>query len=146
VATAPVAQEPNPVEIANWQAGRNNARSQYTQQLAAGNFGRTQANLANDIAMRQQQFNQGQQRRTIDDPYLARGVFRSGIRNQGLSDFYTQNANEQANRQQQYLAQMGGYYLQDQNALDTMNTSLANLEAQELARRAQLAAEIKGIV
>jgi hypothetical protein len=144
--TAPVAQEPTPVEIANWQTSRSNARQAYQQQLATSQYQARQAGLANDINTRQMQFANQQSRQTFDDPYIARGIFNSGIRGTGLSNMYTQQANAAANAQQQYLAQLGGYNLAEQNAYAGMNTSLANVDAQELARRAQLASEIKGII
>jgi|KBSMisStandDraft_5_1062788.scaffolds.fasta_scaffold358419_2 hypothetical protein len=145
-AIAPVAQEPTPVEIANWQAGRSNARQAYQSQLATSNYQRQQAGLANQIYNRQAQFGNQQERQNFDDPYIGRGIFNSGIRQQGLLNMYTNQANQAATAQQQYLAQLGGYGVQDQNALAGQNTSLANIDAQELARRTQLASEIKGII
>jgi hypothetical protein len=143
---APQPEQPSPVEIAQWNTGRSNARQQYEASLAQTNYGKAQATLGNDIAMRQQQFNQGQQRRTFDDPYISRGLFNSGIRQRGLSDFYTQQANQQATQQQQYMGQMGQFDLNDLLAMQARDAYLGNVDAQEQARRAQLAAEIKGIV
>ena len=58
---------------------------------------------------------------------------------------YQNQANDQANRDLTYGSQMGQYGLDDYLAMQNRDTSLANLQAQEYARRAQLAAEIKGI-
>ena len=143
---APTPQQPSPVEIANWQTGRTNARQQYTAGLAQADYGRGQTNLANQINQRQMGFNNAQQRQGFDDPYIARGIFNSGIRREGLGNLYTQQANQAATSQQQYLAAMGQYDLNDLLAMQGRDTSLTNIDLQEQARRAELAAQIKGII
>jgi hypothetical protein len=143
---APQPMQPNPMEIANWQQGRGNARLAYTQQLARSNYGRAQATLGNQTAQRQMQWNQGVNRRQFDDQFIGRGIFRSGIRNQGLSDFYTQQNNDFTNLQNQYAGAMGQFGMTDDQAFESRNQALQNIDAQEYARRAALAAQIKGII
>jgi hypothetical protein len=143
---APKPQQPNPVEIQNWMSARTNARGQYMDQLARSNYSRS-ANTANYNTQRQQmQFQQGQQRGTLDDPFIGRGVFRSGIRNQALSDWYTGNTQQMAALQQQYAQAQGTYDLEDVLAGRGMGRTLQNINLAEQARRAQLAAEIRGII
>jgi hypothetical protein len=144
--SAPKPQQPSPVEIQQWQQGARNARQTYDAGSARNTYMKNQATLNNNIANRQMAFNNRQQRQGFDDPYIGRGIFRSGIRGQGLSDLYSMQANNAANQQQQYLSQMAGYGMEDMLAMQARDTTLANLQEQELARRAQLAAEIKGIV
>lgn len=148
--TAPAPQEPTPVEIQQWQQGAGNARQQYLQQQARTGYNQTQATNAYNIQNRQADYNFGLRRQTFDDPYIARGIFNSGIRKQGLLNMRTAKDNDFANRQQQYLAQMGGYGLEDRQAFEAQNATLSNLALQEQARRDQLRADlanaIKGIV
>jgi hypothetical protein len=142
---APQMQQPSPVEIQQWQQGAGNARQAYDQTAARTNYMKNLATQNYGIQNRQAQFANRQQRQGFDDPYIGRGIFRSGIRSTGLTNMYTNQANEQANRDLAYGGQMGQYGLEDYLAMQTRDTTLANLQAQEYARRAALAAEIKGV-
>jgi hypothetical protein len=144
--TAPLLQQPSPVEIQQFQTGRSNARQQYEAQLAQANYGRTTAGLGNTQATHAIQQQQAIGRRNFDDPFIARGVFNSGIRGQGLQDFYGGFNMQLANQQQQYANQIGQYNLNDYLAMQQRDQSLQNIDAAEAARRADLAAQIKGIV
>ena len=143
---APQPQQPNPVEIQAWATGASNARQQYDQQSARLNYMRSQADLDYGIQQRQANLANRQQRQGFDDPYIGRGIFNSGIRRGALGDLYTQQGNEAAARQQQYLGQVGSYGLEDVLNMQSRDTTIQNLQLQEQARRAQLAAEIRGIV
>lgn len=142
---APQMQQPTPVEIQQWQQGAGNARQSYDQESARLNYMKNLAQQTYGIQNRQSAFNNRLQRQSFDDPYIGRGIFNSGIRRAGLGNLYTQQANEQANRDLDYGGQVGGYNLQDYLAMQNRDTALTNLQAQEYARRAQLAAEIKGV-
>jgi len=144
--TAPKPQQPNPIEIQSWQQGRTNAIQAYDQSSARAAYMKGQATNAYGIQNRQAGFNNRLQRQGFDDPYIGRGILNSAIRGQGLTNMYQQQANDFANRQQQYAGTMGGYDLEQQLAMQGRDTTLSNLALQEQARRAQLAAEIKGIV
>ena len=143
--TAPQPQQPSPVEIQQWQQGAGNARQTYDQSAARTNYMKNVATQNYGIQNRQAGFNNQLQRQGFDDPYIGRGLLHSGIRNTGLTNLYTNQANDQANRDLQYGQQMGQYGLDDYLAMQNRDTSLANLQAQEYARRAALAAEIKGV-
>jgi hypothetical protein len=144
--TAPTPMQPSPVEIQQWETGRGNARQQYLQQQAQTNYQKSQTTLGNQMQQQQLAYNQGQQRQQFDDPYIARGIFNSGIRGGGLQNFYTNYAQQNATAQQQYLQQMGQLDLNDIQAGANRDTTLGNIDAAEQARRADLAAQIKGIV
>jgi len=144
--TAPKPQQPNPVEIQQWQQGASNARQGYDQESARLTYMRNQAQQSYGMQNQQAAYNNRLQRQGFDDPYIGRGIFNSGIRKAGLSGMYQQQANEAANRQFDYTSTMGGYNLQDYLAMQGRDTTINNLQQQELARRAQLAAEIKGII
>jgi hypothetical protein len=144
--TAPLPQQPSPVEIQQFQTGRSNARQQYEAQLAQSNYGRTQAGLGNQQAVQAIQQQQAVGRRNFDDPFIARGVFNSGIRQQGLQDYYTGFNQQFGNQAQQYANQVGQYNLNDYLAAQQRDQSIQNVDAAEAARRADLAAQIKGIV
>ena len=145
-AVAPRPQQPTPVEIINWEAGRSNARRQYSQAVAQSNLASNQAKLTAQTATRNLNYNQGIQRRGFDDPYIGRGLLHSGIRNQGLSDFYTSGANQLSDIQNQYIQAAAGAWNQRTQAGLNLQQYMNNSQAQQAARRGDLAAQIKGII
>lgn len=142
---APQMQQPSPVEIQQWQQGAGNARQAYDQSSARTTYLQNQATAAYGLQNRQADYNNRLQRQGFDDPYIGRGILHSGIRGAGLTNMYANQQNDLANRQMQYGNQMGQYGLEDYLAMQNRDTTLANLQAQELARRTDLAAQIKGI-
>lgn len=146
---APKPIQPSPVEIASWGAGKANARQAYENQLAQSGFQRTQATLGYNANRQQQQAATQQARQTFDDPYIERGVFRSGIRMGGLTNFREQADTALNNAQNAYLTQMGQLQVGDTAAGGTYDTTIRNISAQQQARenqlRADLATAIKGI-
>lgn len=143
---APQPEQPSATEVANWQIGRQGARQQYLNQQAQSAYNVGQAQLTQTRAMQQQNFNAGQQRRTFDDPYIARGIFNSGIRTQGLQDWNTQQLMNVNNIGDQYSNAIFQQQMQDREALQARNDYLLNSQLQEDARRLDLQSQIKGIL
>ena len=144
--TTPQPQQPTPLQLAGWQNRRSTARSNYGNQLAQGNYQRNVAQADYAQNTRNLAFNQQQQRQTFDDPYLARGIFNSGIRRQGLSNFLTGYANQQSGLDLGLANALGGIDVANTQAQNTLANLLAGVNNEELASRAQLAADIRGII
>ena len=143
---APMPMQPSPTELVNWQVGRNNLNQTYGSAMARNQYMRNIANQSYATQQRGMDYNQGQQRQSFDDPYIGRGMFNSGVRAQGLTNFYTQNQMQRGQAEQDYLNLIGGYNLGDTLAAQERDTGLGNIDMQEQARRQGLAAEIKGVI
>ena len=139
-------QQPTATEFNQWNQGRSNARSAYDQTVAQQNYARSQAQLNYNQGLAQQQYQNHIQRQGFDDPYVGRGLLNSGIRSTGLTNMYTQQQQGLTGLENTYASAMGQANLSQNNALTARNQALRNYDMQEQARRADLAAQIKGIV
>ena len=142
----PQKQTPSPVEIGNWQAGRENARQQYLRTTAANDYNRANTQVARGMDLANFGRQGQQQRQTFDDPYISRGIFNSGIRKQGLQNWQSQRTADQLGMDLQYGAAMGNYNIADQNARAAYEDYFYNSLAQQAGRQADLASQIRGII
>jgi hypothetical protein len=122
--TAQGAKYPMQVNEAGYQAQRDQTNQNYGSQLAAQDYAQTLAQQRYTRQMGDWQTGRADQRNHVDSPYLRRGIFNSGIRQQGLSKFYEQGAQQEgqmAETQAQTLGtiaqQRSGLQQQQQGAL-----------------------------
>jgi hypothetical protein len=142
----PVAATLSPKQLYDVNTGRSAAKRNYLQTTATNQFNRNQTNLGYNANVRNMDWQQGMQRQNFDDPYIGRGMFNSGVRQQGLSDFYTGWNNQRGDAEREYLKMIGGYDLSDTFAGQEQQDALSNYDLYEQAMRADKAAEIKGII
>lgn len=132
-------------ELAQYGARRNAANLQYNQglsKLAANRGALTQryASSERDLAT---QF--GRQREQVPYAALARGVLTSGIYGGQLQDVAQQRVKALGQLLQQRTAGLNDISLQQANLQQTRAQLLADITAQEAARRQQLAAQIRSV-
>lgn len=144
--TPPVPAAPSPGEIASWNNRRSIARQQYANQLASQQFARQQAGLSRESAMQNWQNQTAAGRSALPTSYSQRGLFRSGIFQRGLRDFYLNRLNAQQGIQTDYAQAYGATQAAEANAANTLAQVLAQIDTEEQARRAALAAEIRGVM
>jgi hypothetical protein len=114
--------------------------------VAGAGYGRQQADLARQANMNQWTAQTGQQRAGLPTSYLGRGIYNSGIFQRGLRDFYTQRLADQQGIQNTYAGAVGQANLGELNAANQMQSTLAQIQGEEQARRADLAAQIRGVM
>jgi hypothetical protein len=89
------ASYPMQVNEAGYQGERDQTNQQYGSQLAAQDYAQTLAQQRYSRQMGDWQQGRIEARNHVDSGYQRRGVFNSGIRQQGLSNFYEQGSREQ---------------------------------------------------
>lgn len=142
----PQPTQPGAVEIAGWNNRRNAARERYSQALANNQF--QQAELGRNYQTNQanQQRAQGNARSTFGDSYAGRGLMNSGIYGRGLRNFYMDMAEQQRALTDQYQSALGGLNLGALNQEGTLASELGAIDAEQMARTADLAAQIRGVI
>lgn len=133
----------SPQEIANFAAQRSGARTTYDTMLAQLQFQQNQADQNNADAVRQYTNQTNQQRGILPESFVGRGVYGSGIWNQGLQDFTNARQEGANNMQSAYQQLLNQISQQRGSAAAQMNTSLANIDAAEAARKAALVSDLK---
>lgn len=135
----------DPVEQASWDSQRTRANDKYKFGQAQSAFQRSsgQANFGLATGNLARRFDQ--MRESLPGRYMARGLANSGIYGRGLQrhgEDRQSASNDLFTQYQQMLGQIG---LQDQaNTIDWSN-SISGVNSQEMARRAQIAAALKGL-
>lgn len=134
----------SPHEVAAYSTRRNQANRQYGQGLARNQFARQ--TYLGDFASRLRDLRRGFSQARNQMPYQAnaRGLLRSGIYKQGLSDYGADRQRAIADALRQRTSSLGGFTLDRNQAEETRAQLLADIAAQEAARRQQLAAQIRG--
>ena len=143
---APRPLQPSPVEIASWNNARSNARQAYDNAFAQNQFQRNQATIGYNAQRDQMMRGTQQARQNFDDPYMERGVFRSGIRFGGLNAFKKQADDAQNEAMNAYLAQLGQLDVAQGQAGGTYDTTIKNIARQQQAREAQLRADLASAI
>ena len=116
------AQYPMQVNEAGYQQERDQTNQNYGSQLAAQDYAQTLAQQRYSRQMGDWQTGKIEQRNHLDNPYLRRGIFNSGIRNQGVSQFYEQGARE-SGQMAETQAQTLGTIAQQRAALQQQQQS-----------------------
>lgn len=141
----PQPTQPGAMEIAGWNGRRNAARQRYSNALAGTTFQRAEMTRQNDVNVANQARGQQAQRSTFGDSYASRGLMKSGIYGRGLRNFYMDMAEQQRSLSDQYLSGMGGLGIQELQNEGSLTEQLGSIDAEEQARRSELAAEIRGV-
>ena len=146
VPAGPQPTQPGAVEVAGWTSRRNAARQRYSEAMAQNAFSQAEVgrNYQTDVA--NQQRAQGRARSTFGDSYASRGLLNSGLYGRGLRNFYLDMAQQQQGMANQYQSALGGLQLGAVNAEGGLAEQLGSIDAEETARRADLAAEIRGVL
>mgnify|MGYP007125156356 CR=1 FL=1 len=127
---------------------------QVRRQQADTAFGRGRANLDFQRGIQGQDYGIGNARiarswdqafRQLPSSFARRGILRSGIYNQGFGDYKTNRENADFDWNLQNNRRMGGFQNQqdDLEAVRTMQNQ--QIDSQENARRASLAATLRGL-
>lgn len=142
----PQPTQPGAMEVAGWNSRRSAARQRYSNALAGTTFQRAEMGRQNEVNMANQARGQQRQRSTFGDPYAGRGLMKSGIYGRGLRNFYMDMAEQQRSLQDQYLSGMGGLNIAEIQNEGSLAEQISSIDAEEQARRAELAAQIRGVV
>jgi len=127
---------------------------QVRRQQADTAFGRQRANLDYQRSIAAQDYGLGKTRltrswdqafRKLPASFARRGVLRSGIYRQGFGDYQTGRENAASDWEMQNQRRMDAFQNQ-QNDLELIrNMTLQQIEAEQAARQAGLAAAIRGM-
>ena len=145
-ATGPQMTQPGAMEVFGWQQRRNAAQQNYADFLAQNQYQQGTAQRRYNQGAQDYARQVGQARSTFGDTYAQRGIFGSGLYQRGLRNFYNDVAGQQANMSGNYLDQMGMLNLQAQQGAGSLANQLTSIEQEEMARRADLAAQIRGVM
>lgn len=137
---------PSPDEMAQYGVARRKAATTYGQTNANLQFQRQNAN-----ANYSQQFgdlarNYDQMRQKLPGQFVRRGVQNSGIYKDALTNYAQQRALAAGRLGQQQQQELGGYDLQQQAASQNYTNAQLDVAEAEAARRASIAAALKGLV
>lgn len=137
---------PSPDEMAQYGAARRKSSTAYGQAQAQLAFQRQNAN-----ANYSQQFgdlarNYDQMRQKLPGQFVRRGVQNSGIYKDALTNYAQQRALAAGRLGQQQQQELGGYDLQQQAASQNYTNAQLDVAEAEAARRASIAAALKGLV
>lgn len=135
-----------PTDINRYNTAASNSRAQYARKIARGTYDMGQLNQDYNLGRAQLGQQWDEARRDLPGAFVKRGVFNSGIYQQGLQDYAQKRLGSFQQLGRQHQKQYGGL-LQDMIGAETdLSTQLGQISADKEARRAQLAAAIKGIL
>lgn len=132
-------------ELAAYNSRRSSARNQYSQYLAQSTYNK---------GLNEQDYTQGYQRagqsfdaarQNLPDQYLRRGALHSGLYGQGLGAYAQQRQQGLGDLTQAYQRNVAQGNINDQNQASNMNDALSQIDQEEAARRADIAAQLKGL-
>lgn len=136
----------SPWEIAAYQTRQDQASTAYQNALAQNTYQRSMLGIANQ----RNRDRLGQQwegyRNHLPGSFAGRGLLNSGIYKQALTDYANNRQRSFDDLDFSYTTQLGQFDLDKTGVTNTYNTSIAGIEAERAARRAQLASEIRGIM
>ena len=133
-------------EAAAYDTRRSQARQAYANMAAQNTFSSGQAGLGYGRSVRDLTRKFDQMRSRLPGGFARRGLLNSGIYGSALQNYATNRANTMNDLQQQLAGTQGQYALQGQMGENTLNTALAAIQAEQDARRADLAAQLREIM
>jgi hypothetical protein len=136
-------QQPGATEIASWDSRRRQTNLGYKQGLAENTFQRQGVNLGYGDERRRLGREFGRSRRAMPYQANARGLLRSGIYKQGLQDWGQDRTTALSGLLRQRQQALGGLDLGRQRLEENRTGSLGDIDAQEAARRQELAARLR---
>ncbi len=128
--TAQGAKYPMQVNEAGYQAQRDQTNQNYGSQLAASDYAQTLAQQRYARQMGDWQTGRTEARNHVDNPYLRRGIFNSGIRQQGLSKFYEQGAQQEGQMAETQAQALGTIAQQRSGLQQQQQSALAQIDMQ----------------
>lgn len=141
-----MAYDLNPDEVLSYGNRRRQAQQTWSNQTNALGFNSNAADQTYADSLRQATDNWNQSRTRIPSIYSRRGLQDSGIYGENLTRYNTQRndafgslARDYYNQKARYAQQQVGY---NQNLWNTM----ADIDEQERFRRAQIAAQLTGVM
>jgi hypothetical protein len=142
--TRPRPPQLSPFDIASFRTRRTALRDEYRRGVAANDLavGDAQASYANDYQGLLQSY--GQKRNQLAGGFAQRGLLNSGIYRQGLTDFYGNRTQDFGNLSMGLQSQLGQLNLQRLQLAQGLRSGLDQVAAEQLARRAQIAATLRG--
>lgn len=132
-------------EDAAYQTRRNKLNYDYNASSAANQYGRFVGQQRFDRSRQDLMHQFAQQRQGFDNQYLKRGLFNSGIRNQGLVDYNMNRLNQTNALEQDRAATLGQFDIQANNGANAYQQSLVDIERERQARIADLAAQLSSL-
>lgn len=112
------------------------SQNRYQRQIADLGYNQQRQGLVQRFA---------QQRRALPGGYARRGMLNSGIYQRGRSDFMQNRDTQLGNLDQQYGLGQFGFDMAGTQLEQTRRSALDDLESQEVARRAALAAALRAV-
>lgn len=136
---------PSPEELDQFAGQRNHINLNYGQANATNLFqrGNTLANKQADYGNLKRQF--VQQRAQIPGQFIGRGLLNSGLYQRGLKDYAANRTEAFGDLGRKYQQMLGTLDLQRQQGAASQFADLADVNAQERQRRAELAAQIRSL-
>ena len=136
---------PSPEELDAWASQRGRTTLGYQQGNAQADFSRGNilANRTADYANLKHQF--GQMRNQLPQQYSGRGLLNSGVYTQGLQNYGQQRIQAFGDLGRRYQQMLGQSDLNRQQGGQNYFANMADINSQERARRAALAAQIRSI-
>ena len=137
---------PSPSEQYQWGVRRRNNLQGWGRAQAQTNFdrGNINANRATDTRNLATQYDQ--MRRRLPGQYAGRGLLGSGYHAQGQQDYATARTNAYGDLAQRYQQMLGQLNLDQQGAAQNYYNTAGDINTEEAMRRAELAAQIRGIL
>lgn len=135
----------SPWEIAAYDSRESQVRTQYKNSLAGTQYQR--ADYGIDFQRNKDRLGAqfAQSRARLPGGFVSRGLLDSGLYKQGLVDYANQRQQRFGDLQYDYGKNLGRLGLQDTQAGNSYNTGLSSIESERLARRSELASQIRGI-
>ena len=134
-----------PEEINAYQVRRQQADTAFGRQLANLNYQRSVAGQDYGIGKTRIATSWDKAFRQLPAAFVRRGVLRSGIYNQGFGDYLTGRENATQDWALQNQRRMAALQNQQDDFEAIRNMTLQQIEAEQAARQAGLAAAIRGI-
>lgn len=136
----------SPWEIAAYQSRSDQAGTNYQNFLAQDAYRRAQLGVYDQRNRDRlgQQFDQARGR--LPGSFARRGLLSSGIYKRALTDYATSRTQAFGDLDLNYTSQLGGFDVEKQGQTGTYNTTLAGIEAEKAARRAQLATQLRDVM
>lgn len=137
--------ELSPWEIVGYDTRRDALRNQYQSALAQFTYDRSMLGAQELIDFDDLGWQWNQRRDRLPGAFNRRGLLNSGIYNQGLQDYGHERQSAYDKLRFNYEKTRGQISIDEQKALGGYNTGMATVDAEQSARRQQLASQLREI-
>ena len=136
----------SPLEYASLGNQRRQATSQYGLGRAQIDYQRSQAATANSQQMADLRRQYTQMREQLPGGFAQRGLLNSGLYARALKNYGTERQEATNRAAQGYQERLAGLDIEQRATETSYSDAMAALAAEEQARRAQIAATLRGIL